>query len=457
MEKPPITSCINKYDKETYHFYWEGKNEAIQLANSKSKSKLIPCPEESKDWKITQNIYIEGDNLETLKLLRGSYYKKIKLIYIDPPYNTGKDFVYKDNYRNNKKNNLLGNIHIDWLNMMYPRLLLAKDLLSHNGFIFISIDDNEVHNLRMICDEIFGEDNFKSNIIVKSNPGGRDYGGIALTHDYLLVYSKNPEVTLNLIENTDKELPYTDSSGKFELRELRNRNIRFNDKNRPNLHYPFYVNLDNIDDNGLYEISLDWKEGWVEVYPKVSQGVKTVWRWGKDKARKHLNIDLKAKKKRGGGFQIVEKYRKTLRRERSIWDESNIRNEAGGRTLKEVFDGKFNPFDYPKSIHLITRILKLATDKDSIVMDFFSGSGTTAHATMLLNSIDGGNRKFIMTQLQETVPEKSEAHKNGFKTVSDIGKERIRKVGDMIKDSKNPKKFRIDVGFKVYKLQSLEP
>jgi adenine-specific DNA-methyltransferase len=446
-------------ETEPYGLYWKGKDDADRLSSTPTTFNLKPSPEESRDWDKTENLYLEGDNLEALKLMKESYTGKIKLIYIDPPYNTGKDFVYKDKHHSGKSISLNPGLntkpHTDWLNMIYPRLNLAKDLLSDEGFIFISINDNEVHNLRQVCDEVFGENAFISNIIIKSNPGGRDYGGIALTHDYLLVYSRKPGVTLNLVSDKSKVLPFQDSVGEFELREIRNRNIRFNDRNRPNLHYPFYVNKDNMDDNGLYEISLEKVDGWVTVYPKVSQGVNTVWRWGKDKARRHLNTDLKAKQKRGGGFQIVEKYRKTTKRERSIWDESNIRNEAGGRTLKEVFDGKYNPFDYPKSVHLITRILNLSTNKDSLVLDFFSGSATTAHAVMKLNAEDGGNRKFIMVQMAEAVPKKSEAFRNGFKTVSEIGKERIRRVGDKIKQAYPESCGSIDIGFKVYKIEPI--
>ena len=454
---------INR-NKEQYSFVWNGKTEATKLAQKRSTGTLRPCIEESKDWDKTKNIYIEGDNLEVLKLLQKSYNGRIKMIYIDPPYNTGKDFVYKDNFEDNIANykaitgqtqksnpDTNGRYHTNWLNMMYPRLKLARILLSDDGVIFISIDDNEQANLKKICDDVFGEDNFIGMVTVKSNPGGRDYGGLAQVHDYLLVYSKTNEYELNSVADDDKEFPFQDENGGFSLMELRNRNIKFNDKNRPNLRYPFYINTERKDENGLYEISLEKRDGWVELYPQESQGVKTVWRWGKEKSLKYLNKDIKAKKKQDGGFMIVQKYRSNLKRERTIWDETDIRNEAGSLLIKEIFDNK-KPFDYPKSINLIERCISLGSENNSIILDFFSGSATTAHAVMQLNAEDNGNRKFIMVQLPEKTEEDSDAYKAGYKNICEIGKERIRRAGDKIK-AENPDKD-IDIGFKVLKLDT---
>jgi len=465
---------------ERYNFTWKGKFNALHLAQSPSSGTLRPCKEESKNWDTTKNLYIEGDNLEVLKLLQKSYYGKIKMIYIDPPYNTGKEFVYPDDYQDNLQNYLEitgqvssdgtklstntdagGRFHTNWLNMIYPRLRLARNLLTDDGFIFISIDDNELENLKKICNEIFGEDNFVSQIIIRSNPGGRDYGGIALTHDYLICYSKFTNTELNLILDKDKKFQYKDEISGFDVRELRNRNIRFNIDNRPNLCYPFYVNKNNIDANGLYEISLENNEGYLEVYPLVSQGVQTVWRWGKEKSKKNLNVNLKAKLKKDGNFQIVEKYRNKFKRERSIWDEKSVRNEAGSLDIKSLFNGK--PFDYPKSVELIKRIVALGSSKNSLVMDFFSGSATTAEAVMRSNLQDDGNRKFIMVQLPEPTNEKDEAYKAGFKNIAEIGKERIRRAGDKIVSEMNQNgqtsldsksNTYLDIGFKVFKLDS---
>lgn len=291
MLKQELSKDIVEGNKERYRLEWPGKREAIVTANLPINKTLRPAREESVDFDNTENLYIKGDNLEVLKLLQESYLSKIKMIYIDPPYNTGKDFVYKDNFTQDSDeyqeeaglkdeyNNRLvanpdtsGRYHSDWLTMIYPRLKLARNLLTDDGVIFISIDDNEVHNLRKICDEVFGEGNFLGQISVVNNPRGRDYGGIANMHEYLLVYSKDNICEINNLDDPNKEFPFIDNIGGFELRELRNRNIAFHKGNRPNLYYPFYINLNNIIDNGLFEISLSKKEGFIELYPKESQG-----------------------------------------------------------------------------------------------------------------------------------------------------------------------------------------
>ena len=464
-------------DVERYSFTWPGKTQAIKESQKQSTGTLRPCKEESKNWDTTKNLYIEGDNLEVLKLLQKSYYGKIKMIYIDPPYNTGKDFIYKDNYRDNLENYLKisgqvseenldsththcvklstntetqGRYHSNWLNMMYPRLKLARSLLTDDGVIFISIDDNELRNLRNICDEIFGETQFIGSLIVKSNPGGRDYGGIAIQHEYILCYSKSPRTELNMVFDNDKKFKYSDARGGFDLRELRNRNVRFNEHNRPNLCYPFYVNEKNIDENGLYEISLTKKEGYIEVMPLKSQGIQTVWRWGKEKSNSNLNINLKAKRKKDNSFMIVEKYRNRFKRERSIWDEKNVRNESGSLLIKDLFS--FKLFDYPKSLHTLKRIVSLGANDNDVILDFFSGSSTTAHAILQLNSENNFNLNFIMVQIPEPIDVKSEAYKAGYKNICEIGKERIRRAGDKIVEESGNKD--LDIGFKVFKLDS---
>ena len=250
-------------------------------------------------------------------------------------------------------------------------------------------------------DEIFGEENFVAMITVRSNPGGRDYGGIARTHDYVIVYGKTLEAELNLIPvEVENVLPLTDEDGRFSVRELRNGNIRFNNLNRPNLYYPIYVNPDEPDENNLHKISLVKIEEWIEVFPLESQGVKTVWRWQQETVLQNLNRNVMGKKKRDGNFQIVEKYRKDTKRERSILIDKDFRNARGTLTLKSVFNGE-SVFDYPKSDFLIKRLIELGTDKDSIVLDSFAGSGTTAHAVLALNKEDGGNRKFILVECED--------------------------------------------------------
>lgn len=472
MLKQELSDHVVDGLQERYQFTWPDKRKAILAANAPINKTLRPCREESVDFDNTENLYIEGDNLEVLKLLQETYLGRVKMIYIDPPYNTGNDFVYEDDFKQSadeyidnsgqldeEGNRLVANtesngrFHTDWLNMIYPRLKLAKDLLSEDGVIFISIDDNEVDNLRKICDEIFGEENFKSNSIIINNRGGRDYGGIALQHDYILIYSKNIIATLNPINETDKQFQYYDEYGGFNLMELRNRNIKFNDKNRPNLCYPFYVNPNNADKNGLLELSLEPKIGFIEVYPAKSNGVQTVWRWGKEeKARDNINKEIFGKENRNGGYMIVQKYRKSTKMQRSVWDEKEFVNERGTEAIKDLLDKAY--FNYPKSVYTIKRVLELASSKNSLILDFFSGSATTAHAVMQLNAEDGGKRKFIMVQLPEVCDENSEAYKAGYKNICEIGKERIRRAGKKIKEENPLTTQDLDIGFRVLKCDS---
>ena len=260
---------------------------------------------------------------------------------------------------------------------MKNRLEAAKELLRNDGVIFAQCDDNEQAYLKVLMDEVFGSENFISNSVVVINRGGRDYGGIARTHEYLLVYSNESQTELNQIEEKNKEFDYEDDLGGFNLMELRNRNILFNAGNRPNLCYPFYVNPIGIDTEGLLEISLEKKAGFVEVMPLKSQGVQTVWRWGKEKALEHLNTDIKGKTKRNGGYMIVQKHRRASKRQRSVWDEKEFVNERGTEQIKALFDRKV--FGYPKSEYLIARIIELGSDVGDIVLDFHLGSGTTTH------------------------------------------------------------------------------
>lgn len=356
------------------------------------------------------NLVLHGDNLHALKSLLPVYAGRVNCIYIDPPYNTGNEgWCYNDNVNSPLIREWLSDNPVDvedglrhdkWLCMMYPRLMLLRELLADDGVIFVSIDDNEQHRLRFMMDEIFGEGNFIANIVVRTNPGGRDYGGIAQTHDYVLVYGNGEESSLGMLAVDADELPMSDGIGGFELRELRNRNKRFNSGNRPNLYYPFYVNPKGADEHGLHEVSLTQTKGWVEVYPLESAGVKTVWRWGKERVHKHINVNVKAKQKRDGSFQIVEKFRRVGTRERSIMDHTDYRNELGTLTVKSLL-GVSGNFDYPKSEAMIRRLLELGAHEDSIVLDSFAGSGTTAHAVLALNKEDGGNRKFILVECED--------------------------------------------------------
>ena len=471
--KEVLGEFIDKRD-ERYSFTWNGKSKARMLAQTPSTGTLRPCKEESVDWDNTQNIFIEGDNLEVLKLLQKSYYKKVKMIYIDPPYNTGKDFVYKDNFKDNIKNykeitgqvdgegrNLSSNpetsgrYHTDWLNMIYPRLKLARNLLSDDGVIFISLDDNEVANLRKVCDEIFGEENFLSKIIIQSNKSGQAYKEIAKCHEYLLVYYKSDSSSLGELDKSDNSLPFIDIHGPYELRELRNRNPKFGRHNRPNLYYPIYIDPDSENKDGLFKINLNQNKSYsIKVYPKNSAGEDSCWRWGKEKSLKEgINIRpqiLFGKIKRDGGWNIYEISRKSTTRAKSIWADTKVISGQGTVESGRLDMGGL--LDFPKPIELVKRCIQLATSKDELIIDFFAGSSTTAHAVLQLNTEDKGKRKFIMVQLPELCNDKSEAYKSGYKTIAGISKERIRRAAAKIK-VKNPN-YVGDLGFKVFKLDS---
>ena len=396
-EKASLVELLRSQKK--YGLVWEDKPEEIETRLVDELPVLTEVPERaivSDSPDAPNHILIEGDNLEALTALAYTHEGKIDVIYIDPPYNTGnKDFVYNDSFVDRED----GYRHSKWLSFMNKRLQIAKSLLSSGGVIFISIDDNEQAQLKLLCDEIFGGNNFKSNSIIVNNRGGRDYGGIALQHDYILIYSNN-KGELNLINDHDKKFQYQDSEGGFNLMELRNRNVKFNISNRPNLCYPFYVNPNNADANNLLEISLEPKDGFVEVYPAKSNGIQTVWRWGKEeKSRANLNKQIFGKVNRNGGYMIVQKYRKTTKMQRSIWDEKEFVNERGSEVLKEILTQ--NIFSYPKSVATIKRVLELGTNSTSTILDFFAGSGTTLHATMQLNAEDGGHRKCILVTNNE--------------------------------------------------------
>ena len=463
--------------EERYRFEWNGKSKAIRIAQTPSTGTLRPCKEESKDWDTTQNLYIEGDNLEVLKLLQKSYQNKVKMIYIDPPYNTGNDFVYKDDYKDNLTNYLAitgqlddegkkistkiessGRYHTDWLNMIYPRLRLAKNLLRDDGIIFISIDDNELDNLKKVCDEIFGENNFLGRIMPIVNPGGRDYKQIAVTHEYLLVYSKTEDTELQEIAK-DIKFDMNDNLGGYELRDLRNRNPKFHSGNRPNLFYAFYINPDVKDEYGCCSVSLDKGNGYsIEIKPYNSTGQESVWRWGKVKASENINLEnikdsqIVAKPKKDGGYIISEKNRRCTSKVKSVWDESSMRTEEGTRMIRKIFG--FTPFDHPKPIELLNRAIEMSGDAD-IILDFFSGSASLAQAVMDMNSKDDKNRKYIMVQFPEVLNEKTEAYKKNYRNVCDIAKERIKKAGELIMEKKNRfSNENLDTGFKVFKLDS---
>ena len=462
-------------DNELFGLTWPGKSDCMKIVQEPTVATLKPSRDESVNFDDTQNLFIEGDNLEVLKLLQKSYFGKVKMIYIDPPYNTGKEFIYPDKHGESLNTYLAytgqidgnghkfctntetnGRLHSKWLNMMYPRLYLARNLMREDGVIFISIDDNEQTHLKKLCDEIFGEENFLNLIVVENDSRARPYDAIATTHEYVLAYKKSSAFIYEELFNDNKEFKHQDSEGGFSLYELRNRNVDFNVANRPNLYYPFYVNPDSGDANGLFEISLKKIEGWKEVFPQESQGVQTVWRWNQDTASKNLNTVLFAKKVNNHyGFQIIKKYRGTSYTLNSVWTDKNIKTDRGTLAVKSLFDNK-KFFDFPKPIPLLQKLLSISADDNCVILDFFAGSCTTAHAVMNLNSVDGGNRNFICVQLPEPSDKKSEAFKAGYKTIADIGKERIRRAAKKTADEKNQLDLddngKLDLGFKVFQL-----
>lgn len=467
-----LSECIVEGPQERYHLNWPGKREALLTANAPIARTLRPCREESVDFDTTKNLFIEGDNLDALKLLQETYLGKVKMIYIDPPYNTGNDFIYEDDFAENSEeflkqsnqkdeegNRLVANtesngrFHSDWLSMIYPRLKLARNLLTDDGVIFVSIDDNEVANLHRICDEIFGGENFVAQLTIIVKPEGRRYGFFAKTHDYMLVYCKNHEyASLNEILVEGLEHPYSDDLGGFTLRGLRNRNVQaFNSSNRPNLRYPFFVDKQNPDGNGFFRVSTFPLDGFVKVEASTVDGLLSVWRWSKEKSEKEKDC-LLAYEGNDGEIRIFQKERKLSQLPKTVLADKEIISNKGTKELQALL-GK-GIFDFPKPVALIKLITMIGSDEDSLILDFFSGSATTAHAVMQLNAEDGGNRTFIMVQLPEPCDEKSVAFKAGYKSIAEISKERIRRAGRKVLDNECHEGWNKDIGFRVLKIDS---
>lgn len=464
-------------DFEKYKFEWKGKTESLRLAQKRSTGTLRPCKAESVNFDETQNLYIEGDNLEVLKLLQTAYYNKIKMIYIDPPYNTGNDFVYEDDFadpmarykevtQQTTKSNpeTMGRYHTNWLNMMYPRLRLASNLLTDDGVIFISIDNNEVFNLKKICDEVFGEENFINCVSVASNPRGRQSDTfIASVNDYLLVYAKdNLECRLNGAPLTDEqkaEYKFVDESGKnYRLLGLRQRGVASRRIDRPEMYFPIYVDRDTK------KISMEDNGNSYEVLPHKSDGTDGRWMWGKEKCKNDIHLLVPKLIESRNEYDIfVKDYldrggEERTRKFTSIWDNKLYNNQNGTQEVKKILEGDY--MSYPKSRHLISDICRMGSSKDCIIMDFFSGSATLAHSVFQLNAEDSGERRFICVQLPEVFEEKTEAYKDGYKNICEIGKERIRRAGKKILEENaqtqlgDEEKKGLDVGFKVFKLDT---
>ena len=480
-----LSKNIVEGPEERYQFTWPDKRNAIRLANAPTTDTLRPCREESVDFDNTQNLYIEGDNLQVLKLLRENYLGKVKMIYIDPPYNTGNDFVYNDyfgmdtsewsdssgdydeeghwltdKYTINSESN--GRFHTDWLNMVYPRLKVSRDLLSEDGVLFVSIDNNEVKNAIALCNDIFAEKNCLGVIANINNPKGRsDDKYVATAHEYILVYAKDiDKVVWYGFEPTDenivKRYNKTDENGK-KYREIDLRKTGENDlkEDRPNLFYYFYYNQST----GDFYPSQDGngRDGYIVIRPLREDGKEGNWRWGMTTALSQIDQlipKFMPTRKVWGVMQKDYLEGRSLVKPTSAWTFKDVNSERGTEDFISLgFDKRI--FPKPKPIGTIKRSIILAIKKDEeIILDFFSGSATTAHAVMQLNAEDGGKRKFIMVQLPEATDEKSEAYKSGYKNICEIGKERIRRAGKKIKEESPLTTQDLDTGFRVLKLDS---
>ena len=466
---------------EAYEFTWVGKKAAIVEANKPIRKTLRPCVEESKDWDTTENLYIEGDNMEVLKLLQESYLGKVKMIYIDPPYNTGNDFIYADDFMRSqeeeneqmgmydedenrlfKNTDTNGRFHSDWCSMIYSRLMLARNLLTDDGVIFISIDDNEVDDLMKIANDVFGKDNFLACFPRVTKKAGKTTDAIAKNHDYILAYSKSASPTLFLPSHTDEGFRFSDEyeaqRGKYKLNQtLDYDSLQYS----ASLDYPITVEGETFYPGQSYEKYLDRKNG-------NHARADWAWRWSKDL------FDFGYK----NGFIVIKKYdgysriytktyqnckiAKTasgftieyIQRTKAIstleFVENEYSNDNSKKNLTSLFESSV--FDYSKPTALLKTLAQYSSAADDIVMDFFSGSATTAHAVMQLNAEDGGHRKFIMVQLPEKCDEASEAYKAGYKTICEIGKERIRRAGNKIKSESPMTTQDLDIGFRVLKL-----
>lgn len=481
--KQELSQVLVEGEQERYRLDWVGKKEAILTANAPIAKTLRPSREESVNFDTTENLFIEGDNLEALKLLQENYLGKVKMIYIDPPYNTGNDFIYEDDFAESteaffeksnqvdKEGNRLiantetnGRFHSDWLSMIYSRLKLARNLLKDDGVLFISCDDSELYNLKKILDEVFGSNNFIGNLIIKSNPRGSQSDNFkAIVHEYLLAYAKDSfsaEALLDtLSDDMIKEYNLKDENGNYRLLGLRMRGGSWRREQRPLLFYPFYINPLN----NSFSLNKDTEHS-IEILPiQPSTGEDGTWRWSKSKVENEGNL-LIAKPIVRNGENTWDIFQKDYLHNdegikgtklKTILDAKELNYQNGSVEVKQLFDNK-SVFDFPKPKYLIQKILSLVSTNNEIILDFFSGSATTAHAVMQLNAEDNGNRKFIMVQLPEQVDEKKEAFKAGYKNIVEISKERIRRAGKkIIEDNANEEGIRnLDIGFRVLKIDS---
>lgn len=454
-----LSDVIVEGPQERYHLNWPGKREALLTANAPIAKTLRPCREESVDFDTTKNLFIEGDNLDALKLLQENYLGKVKMIYIDPPYNTGNDFIYEDDFaedageylrRSNQvdeEGNRLaantttnGRFHSDWLSMMYSRLRLAHHLLTDDGLIFISIDDHEHDNLRKLGNEVFGESNFVGSITrATGTPTGGGFDGLTNMVDYILVYRRSNVAILNGLEFGEVDAAIyneSDERGKYLTRSLRRTGGEDRREDRPSMFYGVEA------PNGTL------------VYPIGPGGYESRWICGKERFAEMVSEGLVEWRKvnRGSGMEWhpYQKFYLDGREKRpsNLWTEVDG-NKKGTREIRDLFDRE-KVFDSPKPVGLIQRIIQIGTDKHSIILDFFAGSSSTAHAVMAQNVEDKGNRRFIMVQLPEPTPEGSTARRVGFETIAEVSKERIRRAGKQIKQNNS----QVDSGFRTLKIDT---
>ncbi len=448
-----LADSIVEGPQERYHLNWPGKREALLAANAPIAKTLRPSSEESVDFDTTKNLFIEGDNLDALKLLQETYLGKVKMIYIDPPYNTGNDFIYDDDFAvdtgkfllqsnqvDDSGNRLVANtasngrFHSDWLSMMYSRLRLARNLLADTGLIFISIDENELCNLKEVCDEIFGAENCRGVVSRPTGtPSGQGYNILVNEIDYILVYAKSSEseiLGLPFSSEDEKIYDQEDDGGKYLNRTLRKTGGEDRREDRPTMHY-----------------GIKAPDGTV-VFPIGPTGYESRWRCGEDSYWDLVKQNRIEWKQSSEGWKPYQKFylEGRLKQPSNLW-EGIEGNKKASLTIKGLFGKKV--FDTPKPVELIERCLKIATGKSDLILDFFAGSSTTAHAVMKLNAEDGGNRHFIMVQVPESCDESSEAFKAGYKTIAEISKERIRRAGRQINEGKSH-----DVGFRVLKIDA---
>ena len=474
-----LSDSIVDGTQERYRLDWPGKREALVMANAPIAKTLRPDREQSVDFDTTKNLFIEGDNLEALKLLQETYLGKVKLIYIDPPYNTGNDFLYDDDFaenpsdylnKSNQKNEdklrLIANtesngrFHSDWMSSLHSRLKLARNLLSDQGVIFLSIDDHEIHNLRKICDEVFGEAQFLGQMPVVNNLKGRnDQDFHAQTHEYLLAYKKNEFISLGLPMSEGKRKEYSqqhDDGRFFQWRDLRKRGGADTRKDRPNLYYPIYV------DPKTAKVSLEASEIYCEeAVPQKSNGDDGCWRWGRNTVKERIDLVEARMISSKNSWNVY--YRVFLddgengeRREKpkSVWMGPELSTDSGTKTLNSLLP-KLNAKKLtPKPVAFLKKIQELALEKNDIVLDFYAGTGTTAHSLLQLNAEDNENRRFILVQLPEDCDEDSDAFKAGYRTIADISKERIRRAGKKIKGENATTAANLDIGFRVLKIDT---